>query len=412
MEETQLQKEKEDPPKPTSKRKLLGKSLLGVFLLILLAIPLIPRLYDRISNDSISRGPYLISEEARALHRSLFVADLHSDALLWNRNLLERNSYGHVDIPRLIEGGVALQGFTIVTKSPTASGYVGHDNPVDVMIRGLVMTSFWPIRTWNSLLERALYQCERLHEAERDSGGTFRVILAKEDLTSYIKEKLVDRKQVAGYLGIEGAHCLEGKIENIDRLFREGVRMMAPTHFFDTELGGSAHGKSQKGLTDFGKECIQRMEELGILLDLSHASRKMIEESLEIATKPVVFSHTGVRGAFDSDRNIDDQFLEKIRENGGVIGIGFWKEAVGAADVASIVKSIRYVATRAGVDHVGLGSDFDGSVITPFDSSGMGLLTEGLLEDGFTRDEIEKIMGRNVLRVLLQSLPSKETVSE
>ena len=401
MEETSIQKEK-----TPSKRKRLKKILLGIFILIPLSSPLIPRLYDRISNDSISPGPYPISEEAHALHQSLFVADLHSDALLWNRNLLERNSYGHVDIPRLLEGGVALQAFTIVTKTPTSTGYRGHENPADVMIRGLVITSFWPTRTWNSLLERALYQCERLHEAEKNSEGTFRVILTKEDLSSYVKEQMKNPDQVAGYLGIEGAHCLEGNIENIDRLFEAGVRMMAPTHFFDTELGGSAHGTSQKGLTDFGKECLQRMEKLGILIDLSHASHKLIEEALGMATKPVVFSHTGVRGAFDSDRNIDDSFLLKVRENGGVIGIGFWKEAVGAADVPSIVKSIRYVATHAGIDHVGLGSDFDGTVTTPFDARGMGLITEGLLKYGFTREEIEKIMGRNVLRVLLQSLPS------
>lgn len=391
----------------STKKKVLIVLAIAPILILTLS-PLIPNLYDRFSNDFIHPGPYTISAKAKSLHDALFVSDMHSDALLWKRDLLERNSYGHVDIPRLIEGGVALQAFTIVTKTPTALGYKDHEDPADVMIRGLVITSFWPTRTWNSLLERALYQCDKLHQAESDSEGIFQVIHTRQDLQNYQNQYRANSKQTAGYLGIEGAHCLEGKIENVDRLFEAGVRMIAPTHFFDTELGGSAHGTSQEGLTKFGKECITRMEELGILLDLSHASHKMIQDALHMAKKPVVFSHTGVRGAHESDRNIDDTLFPLIRKNGGVIGIGFWKDAVGRADVGSIVKSIRYVATHVGIDHVGLGSDFDGTVITPFDCSGMGLVTEGLLEEGFTPEEIEKIMGKNVLRVLYQTLPGKD----
>ena len=119
-----------------------------------------------------------------------------------------------------------------------------------------------------------------------------------------------------------------------------------------------------------------------------------------------VASHTGVRGVLDNARNLADDHLRGIAATGGVVGIGFWPTACGGVDAAAIARSIRYAIDVAGADHVGLGSDFDGGVPTPFDASGLAQLTDALLEAGATEDEIAKVMGGNAIRVLAETLPA------
>lgn len=344
------------------------------------------------------------SEAAAALHRSLWIADLHADSLMWNRSLLERHERGHVDIPRLIEGGVALQAFTVVSKAPWGLNIESNSDESD-LTRVLFLAERWPPRTWTSLLERALYQAERLHDAARGSGGVFRVLRSRADLARYVEERRDRPAQTAGYLGIEGAQVLEGKLENVQRLFDAGFRMMSPSHFFDTEVGGSAHGEQKHGLLPFGRQVIAEMERLGMLVDLSHASVKTIEDVLDVARQPVVFSHTGVAGTCDTPRNISDAVLQRTAASGGVIGIGFFEGATCGANVSAIVRAIRYAVERVGAEHVALGSDFDGFVFTPIDASQMHALTEALLADGFSSAQIAAIMGLNVRRVLESVLP-------
>jgi microsomal dipeptidase-like Zn-dependent dipeptidase len=142
-----------------------------------------------------------------------------------------------------------------------------------------------------------------------------------------------------------------------------------------------------------------------MIVDVAHASARTIDDVLEIATRPVFVSHSGVKGTCDNQRNLSDEHLKGIARTGGVIGIGFWDTAVCGKDATAIAKGIRYAANLIGVDHVGLGSDFDGAVITPFDASGLVQITDALLAEGFSDDDIGKIMGRNVLRLLIQNLP-------
>jgi microsomal dipeptidase-like Zn-dependent dipeptidase len=188
-------------------------------------------------------------------------------------------------------------------------------------------------------------------------------------------------------------------------LFDAGFRMMAPTHFFDNEIGGSAHGLEKGGLTDLGKEMIKRMEAKHMIVDLAHASSKTIDDVLSIATQPVLVSHTGVKGTCNNNRNLSDEQIKGIARTKGIIGIGYWDTAICGKDAKSIVKAIRYVVDLVGIDYVGLGSDFDGAVIVPFDTTGVIQITDALLETGLTQDEIRKIMGGNVLRVLKENLP-------
>ncbi|WP_437975233.1 dipeptidase [Sorangium sp. So ce295] len=364
----------------------------------------LPPVVDDHANTTNAPPPSAPNQRALALHQGLWVADLHADSLMWNRSLNERNERGHVDVPRLIEGGVALQGFTIVSQVPWDMNLESNSGTSDLTAL-LFVAERWPPRTWTSLLERALYQAERLHEAALDSGGKLRVIRTRGELAHYIDARASDPRQTAGFLGIEGAQVLEGKLENVQRLFDAGFRMMAPSHFFDTEVGGSAHGEQKHGLLPFGRRVIAEMERLGMLVDLAHASAQTIDDVLAVATKPVVFSHTGVLGTCDNPRNISDAALDRTAAAGGVVGIGFFENATCGADLASIVRAIRYTVDRIGVDHVALGSDFDGFVETPIDASQMASITEALLGAGFSEDQIRAIMGRNVQRVLSQTLP-------
>jgi len=385
------------------KKALLIIALIA--LLVLVAVfAFVPAQVERGMNRVLNAPPYAASDRAKALHQQLFVADLHADSLLWNRNLLERSARGHVDVPRLIEGNVALQSFTIVSKTPRSMNIeANHDSTDNVTLLSVV--EMWPPRTWASLKERALWQAQKLHEYAANSNGKFTLIQSKSDLESYVARRQKEQSITAGFLGIEGAQVLEGKAENVDAMFDAGFRMMAPTHFFDNEIGGSAHGVNKGGLTAVGKEVIQRMEAKKVLVDIAHASSATIDDVLAMATRPVMVSHTGVKGTCNNNRNLSDDQLRRIAKTGGVIGIGHWDTAVCGTDAKAIAKAMRHAVNIAGADHIGLGSDFDGAVTVPFDTTGLVQITDALLGEGFNEDEIKKIMGGNVLRVLREHLP-------
>jgi microsomal dipeptidase-like Zn-dependent dipeptidase len=216
-----------------------------------------------------------------------------------------------------------------------------------------------------------------------------------------------DTNGVAGILAMEGLQALEGKLGRLDTLFTQGYRVGGLTHFFDNEVGGSSAGEAKGGLTDFGRQVVARMEELGMIVDLAHSSPALIADVLAIAKKPVMVSHTGVQGTCQGPRNLTDDALRAVAANDGVVGIGYWDAAVCDITPKGIVRAIRYAVTVAGISHVGLGSDFDGATTTAFDVSRMVVVTDALLADGFTPVEIEAIMGGNALRVLRAGLPPK-----
>lgn len=384
------------------------------FILIFLAILIvgfiasfftfIPRMVADSMNTVINKPPYQVSEKAKQLHEKLFVVDMHADSLLWKRDLNEKDTIGQVDFPRMLEGNVALQAFTVVTKTPKNMNIENNTGDTD-NIFWLTLSEMQPLENLSSLTGRAVFQAKKLHQFAEKSNGKFVVIKTKKDLETFV-EKRKSEKIVGGWLGIEGAHALDAKVENVDVLFDAGFRMMAPTHFFDNEFGGSAHGVEKYGLTEKGKEMIRRMEQKGMIVDVAHASKKTLEDVLSMATKPVVVSHTGVKGTCDNNRNLSDEQLKAIAKTGGIIGIGFWDTATCGDDAKAIAKAIRYTANVVGADYVGLGSDFDGSVKVPFDTSGESLITEALLTEGFNEDEISKIMGGNMLKLLSQNLPN------
>jgi membrane dipeptidase len=375
--------------------------LLAVLIVFFLAVP---ALVDGHLNQTRQGGPYPVSARARALHARLLVADLHADSLVWGRDLLARGTRGHLDVPRLIEGGVALQVFDVFTKTPWNLNIERNEDKGDAVTL-LALTQGWAPKTWTSLKERAVYQARRLHRMAALSGGRLRVVKRGADLASYLERRARDPGIVAGLLALEGGQVLEGDVRNVAVMDQAGYRMIGLAHFFDNEVAGSAHGVGKGGLTPLGREVVGRMEERKILVDLAHASAQTIDDVLALATRPVVDSHTGVKGTCDNNRNLSDEQLRRIAGTGGVVGIGFWPTAVCGDDVHAIARAIRHAVDVAGVDHVGLGSDFDGAVTTPFDAAGLPLVTDALLSEGFGEDQIARIMGGNVLRVLQQTLP-------
>ena len=354
----------------------------------------------------LKKPPYAASERALKLHQQLIIADLHADSLLWGRDLLERGTDGHVDIPRLTDGNVALQVFSLPTKSPHGLNIESNDDKSDDIF-WLAIAERWPPRTWNSLTQRALYQAHRVHAFARGSQGGFVVIQNAADLSSYLERRNGKRRITAGLLSIEGAHALDGKLENLDVLYNAGYRMMSPSHFFDNDIGGSSAGVHKIGLTDKGREWVRQMEARKMIIDLSHASAKSIEDVLAIAERPLVVSHTGVKGTCNNNRNLTDDQIRGVAAKGGLIGIGYWDTATCGKDAAAIVRAMRYVSDRVGAEHVALGSDFDGAVTVPFDTSGLVEITDAMLAAGFSEQEIRMIMGENVMKFLAANLPEK-----
>lgn len=388
--------------------KFFGKLLLAIAALLLIKFTLLPPLdAERISkaNQVFEHERYAISEQAQNLHRSLRIGDWHADSLLWARDLLQRSEQGQSDIPRLREGNVAIQVFDSVTRVPS-KGTNLEDNPAEGdKIRQLALADNWPLKTWFSPYERAQYQIAKLFDLQARAPDQVKVILNQADLATVLSARAQGSTQLGAIMGTEGLHALDGQLENLEKLYNAGYRIAGLTHFFDNKIGGSLHGQSDGGLTEFGRAVIKEMDRLGMIIDVAHASYAMVEDVLALSPRPVIVSHTGVRGACDSHRNFPDSLMKSIADRGGMIGIGFWDTATCGRKPESIVANIRYAIDQFGLEHVGLGSDYDGSVATPFDVSELAVLTDIMLKQGFTEAEIRAVMGENQIRFLAAQLP-------
>lgn len=344
-----------------------------------------------------------VTAQTRALHATLEVADLHGDTLLWNRDLNDRAGRGQIDVPRLTEGNVALQVFSSVTKTPKGQNYDSNGADTD-NITLLTVAQLQPPRTWSSLLERSLWHATKLDRAAAASEGRLRVVRTGAELAALLGARARGGKPVGAMLSIEGLQSLEGKLANLDRLHAAGFRMAGLAHFFDNEVAGSMHGVAKGGLTPLGRQVVARMERLGMIVDVAHSSHTAVAEILAMATRPVVSSHGGVQATCKVNRNLTDDEIRGIARTGGVIGIGYWDAAICSTAPAEIARAIQHVRDLVGIDHVGLGSDFDGAVTTAFDTSQLVAVTQALADRGFAPDEIRKVMGGNVLRVLLTGI--------
>lgn len=347
--------------------------------------------------------PWPVSPAARALHARLTIVDLHEDTLLWKRDPRAFVSRGHVDLARLEAGNVTLATFSSVTKTPRNQNYERNSDRTD-NITLLAIAQLQPLRTWFSLLQRSLWHAEKLHRAEGGASG-FRIVRTAADLDAGLAERRSGRNRTLALLSVEGLQNLEGKFDNLDVLYRAGFRMAGLAHFFDNEVAGSVHGERKYGLTPLGRRVVAAMETKGMIVDVAHTSHAAIADVLAIATKPVVFSHGGVKGTCPDNRNLTDAEIRGIARTGGVIGIGLWDAASCSDKPAGAAKAMRYVRDLVGIRAVALGTDFDGAVTEPMDASGLVALTQALLDQGFTPDEVQAAMGGNALRVLHADLP-------
>ena len=355
---------------------------------------------DAKMNSVTEHAPYTISDKAKTLHNELYIADLHTDSLLWRRNPAKRWERGHVDLPRLQEGGVNFQVFSAVTKSPRGQNFDGNDASAPDNITLLTLAQLWPMRTWGSLYERAVFQAQRLQKIE--SGTSNNIVIVR---------KASDMSQPPGILVTllltEGSHPLEGKIENVKRLFNEGYRAMGLHHFFDNELGGSKHGRSHAGLTEFGRKAVLEMKRLGIIIDVAHSSDQTVRDVLELIPDPIFISHGGTVSHCprSANRNLPDDILQDIAARGGLLGIGYFDGAICDISPKGIAKAIIDAVILMGPDAVALGSDYDGSVETSLDTSELAAITHELLNAGMDEELIRKVMGENARTFFTANLP-------
>jgi membrane dipeptidase len=279
------------------------------------------------------------------------LADGHADSLMWNRDLAARQRRGHVDVPRLVEAGVRIQAFTVVTRGyPVVDGMGAFG-----ALRG------WPRPARRGPWARCLFQLDRMREVCERAGGTIDVAASAAAL-----EENLARGRISAVLGVEGAQALEGRPERVAELRARGVRFMSLTHLANNELGGSSSPLMRdRPLTALGREVLDAMASAGVSVDLAHASHRTLRDVLQHGQGRVLCSHTGVSGAARSWRNLDDGELRAIADRGGVVGIIFGTGYLGGREIGDVVRHVEHALDVAGQDAVAFGSDFDGMVPLP-----------------------------------------------
>ena len=180
---------------------------------------------------------------------------------------------------------------------------------------------------------------------------------------------------------------------------------MGLTHFFNNALGGSLHGINPPGLTDFGRDVVEGMVEKHMIIDLAHASPRMARDVIAMTDVPLIVSHSGIHSHCAVKRNFEDDLMQEIAATGGIIGIGYWEDVTCDSTPAGIAKAIVAAIDLVGVEHVALGSDYDGSVETQMDTSELAALTQALMDAGLSETDIRAVMGENMMRVFREILP-------
>lgn len=390
-------------------KKLFWFLGISIIIILFLARAILPEQTDRALNQITEHRPFKISVDADQLHETLLIGDWHADSALWNRDLSIDNDHGHVDIPKLQKGNVALQMFTTVTKSPSGQNYDKNETNTRDNITTLAIVQGWPIKTWTSLYERAVFQSQKIHKLSEENPNDLMLIKSKLDLSSFLEKRKKNTKLIGGLIGTEGSHALDGDLENIKRLYDHGFRMMSLHHFFDNKLGGSLHGTTGDGLTPFGKDAVELMQDLEIIIDVSHSSENVVKDVLKLSSRPLVVSHTGFNGHCESPRNISDELMKSIAKKGGLIAIGYWDGAICDNSPKSVASALMFGIDLVGEDHLSLGSDFDGSITPGFDTSELVAITDWLIKLGATEPQIRKIMGKNMLLFIQTYLPNEES---
>ncbi len=334
---------------------------------------------------------------ARDIHNSGMLFDGHND-LPWQMRNIGQSSFDvldiarpqprlHTDISRLRAGGVKAQFWSVYVPA-------GTDLTGDALLQ-------------------TLEQIDIVHRMHRRYPDVFQLASTADDI-----ERIVADGKIAGMLGIEGGHSIRGSLPILRRLYDQGCRYMTLTHSKSLDWADSATDDPRSdGLSPFGETVIREMNRLGMLVDLSHVSPGTMKHALRVTRAPVIFSHSSARAINDHPRNVPDDLLRLTKKNGGVVMINFYsgfivptkqlkadKKARGS--LKTVVDHIEHVIKVAGVEHVGIGSDYDGVSRLPVgleDVSTYPRITQALLDRGYDRKAIHRILGGNVMRVLRQN---------
>lgn len=374
-----------------------------------------------------ARKPVVLTDDALKLHRDCLVIDGHND-LPWELRRTVGLSFGdvdiarpqpkyHTDLPRLRKGNVGAQFW---------SAYV----PVSTGKKGTAVTT-------------TLEQIDVIHRLVKRYPNDLELALGTDDITRIRKSG-----KIASLIGIEGGHSIDNSLGVLRMLYKLGVRYMTLTHSESLDWADSCTDKPKaNGLSPFGQDVVREMNALGMLVDLSHVSPETMRAALRVTKAPVIFSHSSARGIADHPRNVPDDVLPLVKANGGVVMVNFfsgfitpegarmsrrmfevsrelrakypeeakYREALRAwmkeneppaGSVHTVVDHIDHLVKLAGVDHVGLGSDFDGITKVPAqleDVSCYPYITQELLNRGYKPDDIRKILGENLMRVFREA---------
>jgi len=373
--------------------------------------------------EPTKRKPVVLTDEAKAIHREALLVDGHNDLPWQYREKNDLSFYSidirrpqknlHTDIPRLREGGVGAQFWAAFVPAST--------------------------RKDSSSIKMTLEQIDVIHRFVKAYPQDFEFALSVEDILRIRKAG-----KIASLIGIEGGHSIDNSLGVLRTYYDLGVRYMTLTHSETLDWADSATDKPKsKGLSPFGEEVVREMNRLGMLVDLSHVSADTMRHALRITRAPVVFSHSSAFALADHPRNVPDDVLKLLPKNGGVVMVNFYsgfivpeaarlrkkmfeavrelkkkypddKEFQVALDayrkdnpiprgnIHDVVDHIEHIIKVAGIDHVGIGSDFDGIDSTPVqleDVSKYPLITQELLNRGYKKDQILKVLGGNIMRV-------------
>lgn len=370
------------------------------------------------------RPPVVLTDQAREIHQSCLLFDGHND-LPWQYRERGMPSFYkldisrsqpelHTDIARLRKGGVKAQFWSVYVPANT--------------------------RRTGKALQTTLEQIQLVHDMVKQYPETFALALTADDVQAAVKAG-----KIASMIGMEGGHSIENSISVLQRLYKLGARYMTLTHSETLEWADSATDEAKHGgLTEFGEEVVREMNRLGMLVDISHVSPDTMKDALRVSTAPVIFSHSSARAIADHPRNVPDEILPLVAKNKGIVMVNFYSgfieptsaqrrnlrdekrrlllkelddETAVDREIANwdashpmlpgsihdVVDHIDHLVKLAGVDHVGIGSDFDGVGMLPDqleDVATYPLITQELLNRGYKVEQIHKIMGDNLLRVL------------
>lgn len=370
------------------------------------------------------RGNVVLTEKAKKLHSEALVVDGHND-LPWELrqqgslsfdklDVSQRQKTLQTDLPRLREGGVGAQFWSVYV--PASTAYDGT----------ALSATLEQIEMVNAMIER---YPESLAQA-----------LTVKDISD-----ARESGKIASLIGLEGGHCIENSLNVLRQLYKLGARYMTLTHSDTLDWADSATDEAKHGgLTPFGEDVVREMNRLGMMVDLSHVSPDTMKHALRITEAPVIFSHSSARAVADHPRNVPDEVLKLVAKNDGIVMVNFFSGFVvpAAADnyaqsfalrreqekllgdkdkadaivrkwrrahpmprgtIHDLVDHIEHITDVAGIDHVGLGSDFDGVSVLPTqlgDVSCYPLITQALLDRGYEAAEIKKVLGENLIRVM------------